>query len=131
NPQSLNLYSYVLNDATNFIDPSGLFLRPGRVSPPTLGPEGAGSDHLPRGPVWVGPKKTPPPPRFNLGIREPNQSFNQCMAANANTYSLGGAAQLIGNTAAGTVVTFLTDNPIASGITGNMVNTFFFGSTAE
>lgn len=31
---------------------------------------------------------------LNLSIRAPGQSFGQCMGANANTYSLGGAGEL-------------------------------------
>ncbi|MGH9352127.1 MAG: hypothetical protein ACRD2G_08215, partial [Terriglobia bacterium] len=40
------------------------------------------------------PKPTPPS-SFTLGLRLPNQTFNQCMTQNATNYSAGGAVDLI------------------------------------
>jgi RHS repeat-associated protein len=39
---------------------------------------------------------------FTLGIRAPGQTWSQCMAANANTYSIGGATELTVNVATNT-----------------------------
>jgi len=50
------------------------------------------------------------------------------MAANANTYSIGGSIELAANVATGTNTSY-SSNPLVSGVTGNAINTFVFGST--
>jgi len=69
-----------------------------------------------------------PANRFTLGIRAPGQTWKRCMAANANTYSIGGSIELAANVATGTNTSY-SSNPLVSGVTGNAINTFVFGST--
>jgi hypothetical protein len=52
------------------------------------------------------------------------------MSANANTYSIGGSIELAANVATGTD-TSISSNPFVSAVTGNSINTLFFGSTLE
>ena len=58
---------------------------------------------------------------FTLGIRAPGQTYKQCLAANAHTYSAGGAAELAVNVATGTN-TDITSNRAVDFFTGNSVN---------
>lgn len=57
---------------------------------------------------------------FTLGIRAPGQTWSQCMAANANTYSIGGATELTVNVATGTNsnISQTTSIVTGNGITG-------------
>jgi len=57
---------------------------------------------------------------FTLGIRAPGQTWSQCMAANANTYSIGGATELTVNVATGTSsnISQTTSIVTGNGITG-------------
>jgi hypothetical protein len=57
---------------------------------------------------------------FTLGIRAPGQTWSQCMAANANTYSIGGATELTVNVATGTNsnISQATSIVTGNGITG-------------
>jgi len=57
---------------------------------------------------------------FTLGIRAPGQTWSQCMATNANTYSIGGATELAVNVATGTSSNISQTTSIATGngITG-------------
>jgi hypothetical protein len=57
---------------------------------------------------------------FTLGIRAPGQSFKQCLVANANNYSIGGAAELAANVATGTNTSY-SSNPAVSAFTGNTI----------
>jgi RHS repeat-associated protein len=158
-PQSWNAYAYVGNDPINWVDPDGLFQRglpncpkddpsnqrdqPCRAwgggspagpcndaeNPMNCGPSGSGqkgdiSGTYPPGPVFVPPKKKFP------GIRSPGESFSQCMATNANTYSLGGALDLAIGSYTGTDST-LFSNRIAGTVTGNAVNTLLFGNNVD
>lgn len=52
------------------------------------------------------------------------------MAANANTYSIGGSVELAGNVATGTNTSY-SSNVFVGAVTGNSVNTLFFGSGAD
>ena len=63
-----------------------------------------------------------------FGIRAQDQTFNQCMQQNANTYSIGGALELAANVATGTNTSI---SSYTSPVTGNNINTFFFGSTTS
>jgi len=67
---------------------------------------------------------------FTLGILAPGQTWSQCMAANANSYSIGGSIELGVNVASGTNTSY-SSNALISGVTGNSINTFISGSTAE
>ncbi len=70
------------------------------------------------------------PPWWFISIRQPGQSFGKCMAANASTYSLGGAGQLIINVATNSNVTALTSTP-AQILFGNSINSVLFGSPSD
>ncbi|MGH9396345.1 MAG: RHS repeat domain-containing protein, partial [Terriglobia bacterium] len=173
NPQSLNRYSYALNNPTTLTDPLGLDPSDcvandlGGVScsgPDSItvydGPPGGDySDFSPGEPtlsalwdlescqfwqncyqpvsMFGGGDGSPPPPKpappnkgFTLGVRLPNQTFNQCMTQNASTYSLGGSLELTAN------VAFNRNSSIASKgyvsfFTGNSISSFLFGSAAN
>jgi hypothetical protein len=79
-------------------------------------------------PVSQPQTQTPQSQGFTLGIRAPGQAYGACMAANANTYSLGGSLELGINVATGTDTNF---SQYTGFITGNLVNGFFFGPTAD
>jgi len=64
---------------------------------------------------------------LNFGIKKPGQTFKGCMQQNANTYSIGGAAELSANTLTGTN-TSISSNALVGAVTGNNINTFLFGS---
>ena len=94
---------------------------------------------LPGGPAGGGgggsapapkPKPAPPSTGFTLGLRLPNQTFNQCMSQNANTYSIGGSLELLKNYATGTNTSYMS-TPIAKFFTGNAVSGFPFGSGGD
>jgi hypothetical protein len=57
---------------------------------------------------------------FTLGIRAPGQSWSNCMSANANTYSVGGATEVAVNVATGTSsnISEKTSIVTGNGITG-------------
>jgi len=128
NPQSLNRYSYALNNPTTLTDPLGLETQPCMIDGQegfctTTTAAGSSDDYL-LWPVWQynfcaafpfacgatqpafgfggggggggapAPKPTPPGTGFTLGLRLPNQTFNQCMSRNAANYSAGGFADL-------------------------------------
>lgn len=50
------------------------------------------------------------------------------MGANANSYSIGGSVELAANVATGTNTSY-SSNVLVDAVTGNSINTFFFGST--
>jgi RHS repeat-associated protein len=60
---------------------------------------------------------------FTLGIRAPGQTWSQCMAANANTYSIGGATELTVNVATGTNSNISQSTSI---VTGNGITGLIF-----
>jgi RHS repeat-associated protein len=60
---------------------------------------------------------------FTLGIRAPGQTWTQCMVANANTYSIGGATELTVNVATGTNSNISQETRI---VTGNGITGLFF-----
>jgi len=154
-PQSWNQYAYVVNNPLAFIDALGLdcTVNPGGGSLTCTGTTVdvfgtfdsvalasiGGSDTNQAGKLRKAPERGRGGEsfahylftHFTTGIRQPGQTFGNCMSANASTYSLGGAMQSIGNSVLGANSTFLTTNPVANVLTGNMVNTFFFGSTTE
>jgi hypothetical protein len=65
-----------------------------------------------------------------LGIRASGQTWKNCMSANANTYSIGGSVQLAANVAFKKNAS-ISSNTLVSAVTGNSINTFFFGSSAD
>jgi hypothetical protein len=67
---------------------------------------------------------------FTLGLRRKGETFQQCMARNANTYSMGGAAELTFNALTGTNSSYLSAT-IPNAVFGNNINTFLFGSTGQ
>jgi len=69
-------------------------------------------------------------PKMRFGVRAAGQTWSQCMSANANTYSIGGSIELVGDVAFNKN-TSISSNPLISAVTGNSINTFFFGSTAD
>ena len=143
NPQSWNRYAYVLNAPTEMIDPLGLCGGTGQfpnlpcpdVTSTTVfaNPYGLGLGAASDGPIanpveiFMGGKRGG---GFTLGIRQPGQTYKACMAANANTYSVGGSVELGINVATGTNTSF-SSNPLVSAVTGNSINSFLFGSTAD
>ena len=52
------------------------------------------------------------------------------MTTNANTYSLGGSVELGINVATGTNTSY-SSNALVSSVTGNSINSFLFGTTAD
>ena len=66
---------------------------------------------------------------FTIGIKAPGQTFKPCMQQHADTYSIGGATELTINVVTGTN-TSVSSSTLASAVTGNNINTLFFGSTA-
>ena len=145
-PQSWNRYAYVLNNPVALIDPAGLELGWNICFPDDLwcvwqtGPGGPGGG--PSGPgggvggnACAGPNAPIPCANaanngFTLGVRAPGQTWSNCMSANANTYSMGGAAELTINVATGTS-TSVSSNPLVSTFTGNGVSGLLFGEGTD
>jgi hypothetical protein len=67
---------------------------------------------------------------FTLGIRAPGQSYKQCLAQNAHTYSAGGALELAANVATGTNTDY-SSNRAVDFVTGNSINSVLFGSATD
>ncbi|HEY4739916.1 MAG TPA: RHS repeat-associated core domain-containing protein [Candidatus Acidoferrales bacterium] len=156
NPQSWNGYAYVLNSPLSFIDPSGLYCFDGNGNMidfteddceskgggtwiPTLNQSitvnGDTGESTYTSDIWTSDPgnsfiSSPQTTGFTLGIRQPGQTYKACMAANANTYSLGGSVELGINVATGTNTSF-SSNPLVSAVTGNSINGFLFGSTGD
>ena len=158
-PQSLNRYGYVLNNSLALVDPLGLDNDcPGGCTPFVI-PVGGGcfiqvsyfkvKDE--RGDVWDMPWFTlvctltggrngqegggggggnGGGGGLTFGVRQPGQTFNQCMTANAKTYSMGGAADLTMNSIFGTNATVFSSGP-ASIVTGNAINGVLWGSVGD
>ncbi len=67
---------------------------------------------------------------FTIGIRAPGQSYKQCLAQNAHTYSAGGALELAANVATGTNTDY-SSNRAVDFVTGNSINSVLFGSATD
>lgn len=67
---------------------------------------------------------------FTLGIRAPGQTYKQCLAANAHTYSAGGALELGYDVASGKN-TDITSNRAVDFFTGNSVGSVLFGNATD
>jgi hypothetical protein len=110
-PQSWNRYAYVLGNPLALIDPLGLCGGgPGEITV-SVGGNSAGSRTFtspPCGGFGGGPligghfeplKTNGDPPDihggFTIGIRGPNQTFNQCLVQNGANYSAGGIFDLV------------------------------------
>ena len=123
--QTWNRYAYVSNNPMSNVDTLGLFCGPGSVAdensetgcspvaqPLPADPTSGCWDGV-CGPIYTGYKiivgvggggggngnpQTQPIPLLNqtLGMRAPDQSFNDCMKANAGKYSLLGVIDLLG-----------------------------------
>ena len=153
NPQTWNRYSYVGNNPTSYVDPLGLYwgcVQAGggpatctwyADDPPPQYEASVGLSNYCDYHPWdrhcqdlpdtpVGPNRNAANNGFTLGIRAPEQTWSQCMAANANTYSIGGSVELAGNVATGTNTSY-SSNVLVGAVTGNSVNTLFFGSGAD
>jgi hypothetical protein len=149
NPQSWNRYAYVINSPLSYVDPLGLDCGNGTTSDfaPDSGATfkviaigscpsdplagfglttslGSSNWAILRGTdLDVKSPRNPLVPAnngFTLGIRAPGQTWSQCMAANANTYSIGGATELTVNVATGTSsnISQTTSIVTGNGITG-------------
>jgi RHS repeat-associated protein len=157
NPQSWNRYAYVLNNPLRYVDPLGLYCfyggegdTPENDSDPTdfdfsMASGGTGMpDCASSGGRWIDTTEIvnanycPPASNcsapdgngFTLGVLAPGQTFRQCMAANVNNYSMGGAAELTVNVATGTS-TSISANPAVSLFTGNGVSGLMFGDSQD
>ncbi len=153
NPQSWNRYAYVANQPLSAIDPLGLsppadatvylsymnfdewiqetqFDMGGGWGAPVVPHSDAKPDHpySPGTGSFSGIATNPQSTGFTLSIRQPGQTFGACMAANANTYSLGGSFELAFDVATGKNTNV---SHYLSAVVGNSINSFFFGSTAE
>jgi len=148
-PQSWNKYTYGLNDPINLIDPSGedacedMGLGPCSVTvttpPPPFWADWEDPPDFcffnPSAPMCLGRGTGGGPTTTEqtgsiVGIRTPGQTFSQCMAANANTYSLGGFADLAISAYRGKD-TSLFSNRLSSVVTGNAVSTLLFGNSVD
>jgi RHS repeat-associated protein len=80
---------------------------------------------------WTDPGSGADSPWYSfLGIRAPGQTFGQCMAQNASTYSIGGSVELAINVATGTSSS-ISSNAFVGAVAGNSVNTLLFGGTTD
>src|SRR5579883_997305 len=70
----------------------------------------------------------PSPSGFTLGVRQKSQTWKQCMEANKNTYSLGGAVELTVNAATGTNSNISESTSV---ITGNGITDTLFGDPTD
>jgi RHS repeat-associated protein len=77
-----------------------------------------------------GHSKPRPANNFTLGVRAPGQSWSNCMSANTNNYSMGGAAELTINVATGTS-TSVSTSPVVSTFTGNGVSGLLFSEGTD
>ncbi len=138
NPQSWNRYSYVVNNSLAFVDPLGLdtcYLDYSSITVNAVAEllSGGGGGMGPMSPCagfvsrLCGP--IPPSPNgFTLGVRQKSQTWKQCMEANKNTYSLGGAVELTVNVATGTNSNISESTSV---ITGNGITDTLFGDPTE
>jgi RHS repeat-associated protein len=145
NPQSLNRFSYVLNNPLNLIDPLGLdycqwddgsFDDSPEDGGDTFGQCGKG------GGTWIvettvtvnapsdsadigGGGRNPQLGEsggITFGVRNPNDTFKQCMERNASSYSVAGLADLAIPGANGAV----SNNFVVSTVAGNSITGTFF-----
>jgi RHS repeat-associated protein len=129
NPQTWNRYAYVGNAPLNSVDPLGLVSDADQYLRGMARTQGLfsrfeffpiityGHDHEQTGFFgFVGSG-------FTFGIRAPGQTWKQCMAANANTYSVGGATELTVNVAANKNYNI---SEKTSFVTGNGITDMFF-----
>ena len=155
NPQTWNRYGYVMNAPLNNIDPNGLAPCPNfQLECPASGDASVGIDifdllrlatritgYIKRKEKYPDdPDHDPPIPVYGnlwmldvflkFGVRAPGQTWSNCMSANVNNYSMGGAAELAGNVATGTSTSY-SSNPLVSTVTGNGVAGLMFGGGGD
>ena len=135
NPQTWNMYAYVLNNPTSFYDTSGLLQSTIPDNGATVDPSTVYNlvktalEETMFGPVTtaVGAGGGGP---SGSSLRRKGQSFSQCMQQNSNKFSLGGAAQSIFNKATGKNDSFAS-NTAVSIFAGNGVSSLLFGAPKD
>jgi RHS repeat-associated protein len=158
NPQSLNRYAYTINDPINLIDPLGQVCIWDDGSFDSQGDPQSGTKELCTGlgGTWtsldLGGWSDQPNAEIAAfaawlnspysvtvqdqdgglipGIRDPNDTFKQCMEKNAHTYSAGGAIELGLNVATNTNTNF-SSNWALDFLGGNIVNSSIWGGSAN
>jgi RHS repeat-associated protein len=150
NPQSWNAYAYVRDNPMNATDPTGMFLSLLPKDKGNSGDDGSGDPGdlcilclLPRcilcfGPGGGAPSQEPPPQpvKFTVTVTATppktgtRPTFNACMAAHANDFSILGAVNAGTNALFNRQDTY-KNNVVLGALGGNSITSLLYGSTAD